>query len=120
MTAKPSKKRSPSKEATASTSESQLKTTEEEAQPQQETMRIGLRPELVINWFDVMRMTRRSNADGGIVIFSFAHVMPEPTKEIAGAEIARLATSPTHTKEMIDVMCKSMDYYPDKPTDGAT
>lgn len=75
-----------------------------------------------LQWFDLMRITRRKGEDVDVVILSFAHLFPDPTGEMVGAEFTKVITSASQTRKMIDVMCRSMDYYPTKPTetDGAT
>lgn len=77
-------------------------------------------PELPVQWFDLMRLTRRKGEDIDVVMFSFAHIFPEPSGDLAGAEFAKVITSAAQTRKMIDAMCLAMDYFPIKPAEGAS
>ena len=64
-------------------------------------------------WFDAFKITTRIVRDDKVVFFSFLNLPLD--RDASGGEIARFATGPTHARLIIDVLCQSMDYYPERP-----
>jgi hypothetical protein len=64
-------------------------------------------------WADRMQILTRGDVPVTMLRF-FAY---SPPKHMV--EIVRLHTPTGHIKEMVDAMCKNLDYYPTKPTSKA-
>jgi hypothetical protein len=63
------------------------------------------RPDLPTLWVDTMEMLSRSEPQ--VVLMRFFSIVPE-----ALVEVARIQTPLVHVRRMIDVLCKSLNYYP--------
>lgn len=57
-------------------------------------------------WCDATVFSLR---DDGIGLMQFYAITPD-----ASVEVARIQTSRQHVKNMVDLFCKTLDYYPDK------
>jgi hypothetical protein len=66
-----------------------------------------------------MRITQRADDESAILLMAFFHTLPEPTPELFGMEVAKLATSRSHARKMVDAMCRNLDYYPERSAEGA-
>ena len=66
---------------------------------------------LPLVWVDRMNLVLRTAPDLGMLRF-FAFV-PPPDNELV--ECVRLQTSRDHLRAIVDVLCRSLDYYPTKP-----
>lgn len=66
-------------------------------------------------WVDSMRIMLR--ADDPIATLVFYSTIPE---EMINEEVVRLQTSHKHVQHIVDVLCRSLDYYPEKPQSSAT
>ena len=64
-----------------------------------------------------MRVTRRK--DVPIVFLTFDFVVTDVGDPVS-IEVSRLCMSETHAKRMVDVLARSLDYYPTKPEPKAT
>lgn len=65
-------------------------------------------PALRLAWTD--RMTISTRADVPVATLSFYAVAMNKL-----CEAARIQTSIPHLRQMVDVICRSIDYYPKKP-----
>ncbi len=63
-------------------------------------------PSLKTLWVDSFAVAIRKDS---MVILSFASLLPDAPVAI---EVARLATPVEHLKRMVDVACRSLNYYP--------
>ncbi len=65
-------------------------------------------PSLQLVWVDRMEIAVR--ADVPVVTLRFYTAMIDHL-----SEVSRLQTSVTHTRAIIDVLCRNVEYYPSRP-----
>ena len=65
-------------------------------------------PTVASIWVDNMQLLTRSDSDTATLRFNT--LLPE-----ASYEACRLQTPVAHVRRMIDVMCRTLDYYPERP-----
>jgi len=84
----------------------------EKADPKIEVL---ARPDLSTQWFDTVRFsTRREEPnDGGLGFLSFFNTIPGEDDQ-RRYEFARVVTTPKTLKLMVNLICKQLDYYPEK------
>jgi len=73
------------------------------------------RPDLSAQWFELVRFTTRREdpADAGLAFLSFFQAIPAES-ERQRYEFARLVSTPKIIKGMVKLICKQLDYYPEK------
>lgn len=66
-------------------------------------------PSLQLTWVDLMEIHLRGDIDVATLRFYSA------VGGTIAAEACRLQTSTTHLKAIVDVLCRTLDYYPAQP-----
>jgi hypothetical protein len=69
-----------------------------------------------------VRFSLRREKESGkdvVAFLSFLHLQPEDPETLA-VEVARVALPGGLARALVDAMCKTLDYYPTKPDEGAT
>lgn len=66
-----------------------------------------------------MRLSLRSgergdHANAMLMFFSIMTGSPDPGGVVPAIEVARVVTSVAHLRNIIDISCKMIDYYPEK------
>jgi hypothetical protein len=72
------------------------------------------RTDLPLTWVDHMMMSVRSDLPVATLRF-YSVLLPDSKSEVSKSEVCRLQTSVDHLKRMVDVFCRTTNYYPERP-----
>jgi len=72
------------------------------------------RPELPSIWFDTVRFSTRKEepSEPGLGFLFFFHALPGA--DIKRYEVGRFVSTPKTFKEMVKVICRLLDFYPER------
>ncbi len=78
------------------------------------------RPDLPTIWADGLRFTSRKTTGVEAVVYSFLQQVEGDDRGPVGMiEVQRITTSADQGRKLIDIMCRMLNHYPEKPAESA-